>query len=348
MSSSPPPGNDPAAAGSDPWATPQQPAPGEYGGQPDPTQAWPAAPSQYPGAPGPSYGSAPYTYGTPPAAPSQYGAGQYGAGQYSAGQQGGGQYGGGQYADPSGGQYGGQYGAPASGQYGGQYAAPAGQYGAGGYGYPPSPYGAPAPTGAQKVDGFAITSLIFGIIGGIPFAIGFAIAALVRISRGRRRGKGLAIAGLVLSGVWIVGITLLVVFAPKNTPTRSSSGAVTHQGQISPTDLRVGDCVELPAALSTGTIRTVTVLPCSELHNGQVFTTVQATNASYPGQDALTTQGLDDCQSRVEAFTGQSSTELHIVAFVPDSDGWTAGDRTETCLLVDRQNDITGDIRPHA
>jgi hypothetical protein len=70
----------------------------------------------------------------------------------------------------------------------------------------------PQPHGLRRpVDGFAITSLIFGLIGGFLFSIGFALAAFRRIGQGRRRGRPLAIAGLILSAAWILADALAFV-----------------------------------------------------------------------------------------------------------------------------------------
>lgn len=55
---------------------------------------------------------------------------------------------------------------------------------------------------STAVDGYAITSLIFAIIGGWILGLGFGIAALRRIATGARRGRGLAIGGLALSALW--------------------------------------------------------------------------------------------------------------------------------------------------
>ena len=211
--------------------------------------------------------------------------------------------------------------------------------------YSSSPYGQPAWQPAPlKVDGYAITSLIFGLIGGVVFSLGFGIRALRRIGRGERRGKGLAVTGLVLSGVWVLVAASLIAYFAGRAPTRSSNGTVIRAGQISPAQLHIGDCVKIPLSLQSG-IRSLPVVPCSTPHNGQVFAAFQALNSDYPGREALTQQGLTDCQSQMAGFLGTSMTLLDVGAFVPDSTGWSLGDRTEHCLLIDRRHDITGDIR---
>ena len=180
-------------------------------GTPSPSSASPYAPDTS----GPSL--APYSdpyrsspqgqYGVSPYGPSQYGSGQYDANPYATPAP----------SDPygSGGEYGsdehgsGQYGPSpyGSGQYG------QGQYGQGQYGQPAPGY-APGP----PQSGLAVAALVCGILG--FFTAGLAsIAAVVcghlawgQTSTGRQAGHGMAIAGLVLGYIPIIGWTLFWVY----------------------------------------------------------------------------------------------------------------------------------------
>ena len=79
----------------------------------------------------------------------------------------------------------------------------------------------PLPTETQRTSALAILSLVFGLLFCIPFAapalgVLFGIIALVLIARsnGTLRGQGLAIAGLIVSGVVLcahVAITVIIV-----------------------------------------------------------------------------------------------------------------------------------------
>jgi len=79
------------------------------------------------------------------------------------------------------------------------------------------PYGAYGPPPVWPTlpphDGLAVAALVCGIVGlvilPIPLsqiALGLGIASLVRINRGTRRGKGLAVTGVVLGGLGTVGL----------------------------------------------------------------------------------------------------------------------------------------------
>jgi hypothetical protein len=155
----------------------------------------------------------------------------------------------------------------------------------------------------------------------------------------------------VLSGIWLIAIAALIAYAVGRTPDRDASGTVTHQGAISPVDLRVGDCVKVPgftAGSDPKEVDELTVVPCAQAHNGQMVALVQSTDTSYPGSSQLTDEAQRDCVGPAQDYLGKPTTRLDLVTFVPDQKLWNSGERGERCLLVDSLENITGDIRPHA
>jgi hypothetical protein len=76
----------------------------------------------------------------------------------------------------------------------------------------------PSPT--RTTNGFAIASLVLGILGWVPCGIGSVLAIVfgfiarsqIRASGGRQGGDGLAIAGLILGFLGVAGTILLFVF----------------------------------------------------------------------------------------------------------------------------------------
>jgi hypothetical protein len=95
-----------------------------------------------------------------------------------------------------------QFGAP-------QYGAPPG--------YPPPyayGYGYPQPQGGTN--GMAIAAMVCGICGFaclIPGLVGIilGIVSLPQIKRRGQSGRGMAIAGIVMGSLWIVGFVVLVI-----------------------------------------------------------------------------------------------------------------------------------------
>lgn len=80
------------------------------------------------------------------------------------------------------------------------------------------PYGAAWPPRNEGVSGLAIASLALGLLGVLVLtavvSVILGFAALADIRRTGKRGKGLAITGLVLSGVWLAIIALVFVPLP--------------------------------------------------------------------------------------------------------------------------------------
>jgi hypothetical protein len=100
------------------------------------------------------------------------------------------------------------------------------------YGY--QQYGYPQP---QSTNGFAIASLVCSIVLGlIPFlgaglALIFGIIGLRQCARSRERGRGLAIAGLVIGGLALVYSVLVVVGIAVSGHTSTTSpglGAILY------------------------------------------------------------------------------------------------------------------------
>jgi hypothetical protein len=244
------------------------------------------------------------------------------------------------------------YGPPVAGRPG-YPPAPYGQPAYGPPGYPPAPYGQSAYPGGvpprPPLDRLAVWSFITGLLSVLIVSIPLSIVGLIRTSRRERRGRGFAIAGLAFSLVWIMVIIGVIAFRDGRKPTRAADGTVTHQGSISPAALRNGDCVKTPSMTvgQTQTVTQLTVVPCSTPHNAQVFSTVQSSDASYPGLDQLAAEGLRDCRQPAQDYLGHPSATLLLLAFVPTQILWDNGNHAERCLLVDPVQEITGDIRQY-
>ncbi len=156
---------------------------------------------------------------------------------------------------------------------------------------PPTPPPPPGPrpdvhpqTPRRGTDGFAIASLVFGLIGGILLGLIFGVVALRRIRRRGGDGRGLAIAGIVLSCVWTVLIGVGAILVAMESADRSAAGAVTAPGDVSVLDLRVGDCV---TSLPRGEVFTVGVTPCSNPHVGEVYEVASLPPGPWPGADEV-------------------------------------------------------------
>ena len=97
-------------------------------------------------------------------------------------------------------------------------------------------------------NGFAIASFVLGLLGGVLLSVIFGIVALSKIRHQPQRGKGLAIAGLCLSGVWVVGIVAVLVVNAQTASQRSAAtGQITKNGHLGVLSLQAGDCFQNPS-----------------------------------------------------------------------------------------------------
>ena len=205
--------------------------------------------------------------------------------------------------------------------------------------YPPSGRGDRADRGDRggRTNGFAIAGLVFGLIGGLLFSVVFSVIGLRQIRRDGGKGRGLAVTGLVLSGLWAVGIVAFVVLGLLSSVDRGPDGQVTGAGDVALGDLRVGDCVQTWS--ESDSVSSVRVTPCTTPHAAQVVaadTLPAPKSAKYPGDASLDKTASASCTRSVEALDPAKlpAKGMSVAYFRPLADSWKQGDRTVTCLVV--------------
>jgi hypothetical protein len=233
-----------------------------------------------------------------------------------------------------------------------------------------------------KADGFAIASLVLGVFGitiiGAILSINFGIMALRRVRRTGQPGRGLAIAGLALSAIWLLIGTFFVLGAGQGPSQPSASGgpssgpAGAHSSpsaghssssggdSSSPTAkprssaspgsastnvfaLHPSQCFQNPPASQTELgVTYVTVVSCTTPHNAQAFVQFTLKGTTWPGTGALQRQADSGCHDRikgnVEASKIKSSMSLRYL--YPLESSWASGHRTITCLIVNSTPDL--------
>ena len=209
---------------------------------------------------------------------------------------------------------------------------------------PYAPTGQPPSSG--KTSGWAITSFVLGLVGAVVISTIFGILALRRIKRTGQRGRGLAIAGIVLSVVWIVIFVVIAVVGNLSNATRSSStGRITHSGNLSVFSLAVGDCFNNPPGATS--LTTVTAIPCTQAHNAQIYAKfdVSGSFVSYPGTSALTRLATSGCNARIGSLDKSKITNSMMVRFLyPLSNSWLSGNRTVACMIYDPTSNISSSL----
>jgi hypothetical protein len=199
---------------------------------------------------------------------------------------------------------------------------------------------------AGRTSRWAIASFVLGLLGVVLLGVIFGIIALKRIGRLRQKGKGFAVAGLVLSGVWLVGVIALAIVADLNSATRSTtSGAIVHKGQLGAFSLRIGDCFDNPAGARS--LSRLTAIPCTQPHNAQVFAKFKLSGSSFsfPGTAAVERLATRGCNARLSSIDKSKTTSSMTVHFlVPLQESWLGGQRGASCLIVNSTETLTSSL----
>jgi hypothetical protein len=202
----------------------------------------------------------------------------------------------------------------------------------------PPPFGAPAWPQPPRTEGVAIAALVLGLVSIITFpvflpalaAIILALIAFPRVRRGKGavRGRGLAIAGITLGVLSILGGVLLWVGI-------AGSGLLT--GHITRyADLQTGDCINLP---SGGIDQAYHTLSCDQSHDREVIGVIVDPSPSgtpYPGATVLVPEGRLQCNGQIASyfsgfpFTGAG---LNLTFLYPARTQWDTGERHIVCML---------------
>jgi uncharacterized protein DUF4190 len=167
-----------------------------------------------------------------------------------------------------------------------------------GYGAPPPGYGGPPPgypqAGGSKNNGWAITSLVCGIVGCLVItpiaAIIFGALGIGKANKDPQAGgKGMSIAGIVLGVVWLLIFTLfgsaiwalLSGTSPQREEARSfvkaiSAGDVVSAQKYVTSDVTAAELATLTAqAKGWGTLKDTTAVGVSaNMRGGETFTVV--------------------------------------------------------------------------
>ncbi len=245
----------------------------------------------------------------------------------------------------------------------------------GGYGYPgqpgqpgqPGPYvGGPQPgwyaPQPQKTNALAIVAFVMSLACALPLVpLILGIIALSQIRTRGEKGKGLAVAAIVIHGVTIAFYGIFVVLGltgalDDTPPKRDSSGEVTEPVSGGVNDVREGDCFNTTddlkdyhdkdggqAALS------VRIVPCDQPHKGETFAVVKLDDGAYPGTEKIVAIAEEKCGG--PAFTAYVGAEvnppgkLEIYYYYPQASTWIRGDREISCFVGDPNGPTTGSIR---
>ncbi|WUO29531.1 DUF4190 domain-containing protein [Streptomyces sp. NBC_00286] len=240
---------------------------------------------------------------------------------------------------------------------GGQYPPPPGPYGAqpgpgqGPYGYQPwgqhPPY-APFPPPPASLNGFAIAALVLGILCFLPLiGLILGLIALVQIKKKGERGKGMAIAGVILSSL---GTAFLVFAFASGGAAKFWEGFKEGAREGATFSVDKGECFDTPGGSLEGMAYDVEKVPCAGKHDGEVFANFQMDDGDYPGDAAINQAADDKCYTLQHAYAMDSwavPENIAIYYFTPTRQSWDLGDREISCLFgnTDASAGLTGSLR---
>ncbi|MDT9688391.1 DUF4190 domain-containing protein [Streptomyces sp. P9(2023)] len=228
-------------------------------------------------------------------------------------------------------------------------AAAPGPYTSAPYGpYGPVPYGIPP---QRTTNGMAIASLVSGIVCCLPpLGLIFGLVALPQIRKRNQTGKGLAIAGIVLSSLSCLLITVGLVSGVLGEAWGGFKRGMDEAARSSSAfSLRTGQCYNVDGDVEAETAE-VEVVDCELPHEGEVTGGFELTGFSgWPGENAIDDAAAERCADFGSAYALDSwafPEEVVDFYYMPSRSSWRAGDRAVTCaFIVDGGDPMKGSLR---
>lgn len=216
------------------------------------------------------------------------------------------------------------------------------------------------------LDAWSVVSLVTSTVGLTLVGLVCGVVGLVRTSGGRRRGRLLAAAGIVVAVLMTILQALLLAAVWPSVVAGFEAGAVAGAGAAEPeaepgqveadsegaglvpsSSLGVGDCFQDP---DTETFYDVLTVPCTRPHDAEVVAVVELDGTTWPGDDEVGDQAWDACMvAAADAFeaAGVDGADYEFWTFTPTRESWLLdGDRQTTCLAYGLDGPLVAPILP--
>lgn len=150
---------------------------------------------------------------------------------------------------------------------------------------------------------------------------------------------------------WIPAAAIALAVGYFTTAQRGDDGALSTAGNVTVTDLRVGDCFNAAEFNENeeAEIGDVDGVPCTEPHTFEVYAVADYNGSAYPGTQAAFEVAFGEvCVPPFESYVGvpYADSTLWASAITPTEDGWNSGDHEFICHLHEEDiSMITGSQR---
>jgi hypothetical protein len=166
---------------------------------------------------------------------------------------------------------------------------------------------------------------VTGILPLFLVAIPAGIVGIVQSNRRGQRGRGLAVAGLVLGVLWVLGIAG-IAFAMRNAHLDPELGRV---GDV----LRpaVGVCYHQDPVDDAWT-----AVSCDGAHDAEVYAVSTLPAGPWPGSVAVFDEADSRCEGAWAGYVGSDyfDSSYDYAWFTPDAAEWSGGERRVVCVVV--------------
>ncbi|MFF5702190.1 DUF4190 domain-containing protein [Streptomyces sp. NPDC012794] len=221
---------------------------------------------------------------------------------------------------------------------------------------PPPPLWGPPPAHGHPpaLNGFALASLLVGLLCFPPLGIVFGIVALVQIARKGERGRVLAIVGLVVSLLTTAALVTGVSRYAEHFLGRIGEGReLEHvEGRLTGMDeLRQGDCFNVPGGDLLDEARFTYRVGCDQVHDAEVTSTTVLGPGGFPGKGRLKGTATDTCWKAQDAYamdTWALPAYAEMFYFSPTAESWQGGDRRLLCVIGTSTEEHRGSLRKDA
>ncbi len=171
---------------------------------------------------------------------------------------------------------------------------------------PDQPYAPHPPYPPPPTSGLAVASLVTGVVCCVPpLGLVLGLLALHGIRRTGRRGRGMAVAGIALSSVSTLLVSVALAVGPSVGGLPALVDELRHGGDGSASVHRLerGICFDQPGGASEEQeVAAITEVPCDEPHDAEVTGTFRLDGSAYPGVERIERQAEQRCGDLADAY----------------------------------------------